>query len=412
MSIWRRIFRIDPQNDFSKGREAFTQKQYNLAFKLFKKAYQRFDTIDMKLLSLDNAAVSAEQANMYEKACNLYYQAICLKMQIEVRPKELISELDRSLRTAKLSKKSPISLNKLLFMKFLVYLSLKDFNQLKSFYNKMKFNDLDIYAEAIKHTWTLIHSTETLEIKEQIPMLDLPEEFLPIFNKAELVMQRCSLCEVILDRDEKSEPYQKGNEFSLNATLTAHSKISISKINLKIGTRGRIIASSMAELPLNMSTGENYSIVFSLIPNLPGKWELGPLSIEYSIPSETGEFPVVSNVISINVNDAPPSMKLFMDSIIVEEDLEYIVRITAENTGKTALQNIKIVTEIPDDVKIHEGTNEKYISALGEGELFQYEILLKFSLDQSHLSGHIIRANGFIEDNKRLSKSSIKIGGS
>ncbi|UCE15045.1 MAG: hypothetical protein JSV04_07665 [Candidatus Heimdallarchaeota archaeon] len=163
---------------------------------------------------------------------------------------------------------------------------------------------------------------------------------------------------------------------------------------------------------MKLSSGENYSINFSIIPNLPGEWLLGPITLLYSIPSESGEYPIESEPISLMVEEGVPGLKMSMFSETIEEDLEYLITISAENVGKTTLQDVKIVTEIPEGVQIHEGTTEKYISTLGEGESFQYEILIRFVLDQSHFSGHIIKASGFIQSDQQLSKCSIRLGGS
>ena len=412
MSIFRRIFRKDPEQSFSKGREAFDKGKYSLASKLFEKAYQQYDIPNMKIISIENAAIAAEYADNFERSLNLYYKTICNKIRTEPRPKSVLPDFDKVFQIFRLSEKPSIPLFNILLLKFLILLSEKDFDQLTSFYNKLKIDTSDQYGRAIEESWALIHSSDTFEKKKQLPQVDLPEEFEQIYRNAERVMQRCSLCEIVLESDDKMELIEKGIEFSLSTTLTAHAPMSIQKIHLKTGTKGRIITSSTPELPLKLSTGENYSILYSLIPNLPGEWLLGPMSIIYTIPSEQGEYPSTGNTISINVNDAAPALKLSMESKTIEEDLEYMITISVENVGKTTLQNVKIVTEIPEEVKIHEGTNEKFISTLVEGETFQYEMLVRFALDKSHLSGHIIKANGFIKDNQRLAKSSVKLGGS
>ena len=411
MSIFRRIFRINPQRDFSKARKAFDQGNYALASKIFQKTYKQFNTIEMKVISLENAAIAAEYADMFEKSQELYYRTVLIKLHIKQHPKEVLLDIDKILKMARRIEKPSIPLNKIAFMKFLIFLSEKNFDQLNSFYKKLKHEPSDKYSDAIEKTWILIHSADTFEKKENLPQVDLPKEFYNISDAAERVMQRCSLCEIFLKPTDQSEHIQKGTDFSLSATLTAHAPISIQKINLKTGTRGRILTSSTPEIPLKLSTGENYSFIFSLIPNLPGEWVLGPLSLVYSIPSELGEFPVASKTISIMVEDASPVLRLSMNSETIEEDLEYLITISAENVGKTTLQNVKILLEIPEGIKIHEGTIEKYISTLGEGESFQYEIRVRFPLDESHFSGHIIKITGFIEDNRRLSKYSIRLGG-
>ncbi|MFX0184176.1 MAG: hypothetical protein ACFE95_13920 [Candidatus Hodarchaeota archaeon] len=411
MSFFRRIFRRDPEQDLSKGQQAFNQRKYKLALKLFEKAHVRFEKIEMKLIALDNAALSAENADMFEKSSELYYQAILIKLANQYQIKDINLDIDRAIRTIRLSHKPPISLNELSYMKFLIILSTKEFDKLTSFYNKLKFDFSDEYKDAIEKTWTLIHSADTYVNKASLPQTKLPEEFNAIKQKAEQIMQRCSLCTVILKENEPTEGIQKGDEFYLSALITAHAPVSISSINLRTGTKGRISSSTIPELPLKMSTGENYSIVFSLTPNLPGEWSLGPLFINYSIPSELGDYTVSSEPYSILIEEAAPALKLSMEAETIEEDFDYLIIVSAENIGKTTLQDVKIQTELPEGVKIHEGTNEKYISTLGEGEIFQYNLRVHFALDQTHLDGYIIRTNGFIENDRRLSKCSIKLGG-
>jgi hypothetical protein len=411
MFILRRIFGFDPQNEFSKARMAFDQGKYSLAAKLFEKTYKRFDTIDMKIISLENAAIAAEYADMYEKSLELYYHTLLIKLSSGQRPKEVLNDIDKAVQMLKHLEKPSIPINKLIYMKFLIILSEKEFDQLNAFYRKINFELADKYKEAVVQTWTLIHSSNMADKKEPLPQVDLPNEFSSILTGAEKVMQRCSLCKIELKIIGQPEEIQKGTEFDLAASITAQANLSVGRLNLKTGPRGRLLTSSTPELPLKLSTGENYSIIYSLIPNLAGEWLLGPLSIIYSIPSEDGEYPVISAPISLSVKDAVPALKLTMNFETIEEDFNYLITISAENVGKTGLQNVKIVPEIPDGVKIYEGTSEKFISTLGEGESFQYEIRVRFDLDKSHLSGYIIKANGYIEDNRKLAKCSIKLGG-
>ncbi|MFX0172485.1 MAG: tol-pal system YbgF family protein [Candidatus Hodarchaeota archaeon] len=412
MSFFRQLFRRDPKLDLSKGQQAFNQRKYKLALKLFENAYKRFENIEMKLIALDNAALSAENAGLYEKASEFYYQAILKKMtNDEYQTKEVMQDIERAIQTIHLSQKPPISINKLYFMKFLIILSEKKFEKLTSFYNKLKLGISDDYRDAIEKTWDLIHSPDTYLKKASIPNALLPEEFNTIKKKAEKIMQRCSLCTVFLKVSDQTELIQKGDEFPLSASLTAHAPLSISSINLKTGTKGRVLSSTIPELPLKMSTGEDYSIVFSLTPNLPGEWAVGPIFIKYSIPSESGKYTVASEPYPILIEEATPALKLSMESETIEEDFDYLIVILVENIGKTIIQNVKIQTEIPVEVKINEGTNEKYISSLVEGEIFQYNLRVQFALDKTHFDGHLIRTYAFIENDRKISKCSIKLGG-
>jgi tetratricopeptide (TPR) repeat protein len=352
MSFLKKLFIKDPQDIFSNGRKAFDQGDYIKAAQLFEKSYKKFNEAEMRVISIDNAAISAEYAEKYEVSQELYFRTICTKLQTGQKPQKIIPDIDKTLQIGRLCKKPAISQNKLNLIKFLIFLSQKQFDKLSSFFQKLKFDSTDQYSQAIEKIWGLIHLASTFENSEKLPQMELPEEFNNILEDAEHVMQRCSLCDIILKVDEQSENPRKGTEFNLEVTITAHAPISIKKINLKTGTKGRIITTTIPELPLNLSTGENYSILFSLIPNLPGEWILGPLSLNYSIPEEHGEYPSLSKITTIKIDDATPAVKISMESETIEEDMEYLLTVYAENIGKTGIQNIKIAIELPNGVEI------------------------------------------------------------
>ncbi len=411
MSFIRRILGVDPQTNFEKGRSAFEKNNFKAAHKMFQKAYQQFDTKEMKLLALDNAALSAEKAKMYENASELYYQQILRVTAERKSNREIFQSIDRTLQMIRSSKKPKIASNKIKYLQFLIYLSEKNFEKLSSIYDSNKRSLEDSYGKAIKLAWTLIHSSETFVEHEPLPTIAIPEEFVEIKKKAEEIMQRCSLCQSEVFIGEKNQIIEKGSEFLLSAALTAHAPISVNTVFLKTGSQGRLISATTPELPLKLSTGENYTINFALIPNLPGSWQVGPLMITYSIPNEEGEYPSNSNLYTIEAKDAEPAMNLRMESEMIEEDLEYMVTFFVENIGKISIQNIKIKIELPEGVSISQGTEEKLISSLAEGETFSFENTFKFDLEQTHFDGRVIKADCYIGENHRLAKSSIKIGG-
>ena len=411
MYIIRRFLRIDPQIDFEKGREAFENKKYRSALKLFERSYKKFDSEEMKLIALDNAALSAQNAGIYSKAADLYYRLLLVITKNNQPVKEIIQNIDRTMQMVRLSQKSTVVLNELQYFKFLIYLAEKDFEKLSTFYSKFKKNFTDSYGNAITTTWDLVHSGETFVAHETLPTIDLPEEFQNIKLEAENVMQRCSLCKVELSLKDDNQIYQKGTEFEISGLLTAHAPISITSIRLKTGSRGRLITSTTPELPLKLSTGENYSISFTLVPNLPGKWKIGSLSLQYEIPNETGEYPAASNNLNIKAMDAEPALKINLFSETLEEDFEYLVTVSTENVGKIQLQDIVIRLDVPEGVKIIQGTEEKLISSLVEGETFQFEVLFRFDVEQTHFDGRVIRVNGYMGEEQRLAKGSIKLGG-
>lgn len=411
MSFIRRIFGVDPQTNFEKGKIAFEKNNFKSAFKFFQKSYLRFDTEEMNLLALDNAALSAEKAKLYENAAELYYQQM-LRVTAKNKPiKEIFQSIDRVLQMIRLSKKSNIPPNELRYIQFLIYLSEKDFEKLTSIYESNKKSLTDSYGKALATTWTLIQSSDTFVEHESLPTTTIPEEFSNFKLKAEEIMQRCSLCKSELFVGDKSQIIEKGSEFQLSSTLTAHAPISIKSIFLKTGSHGRLISTTTPELPLNLSTGENYTINYSLIPNLPGKWKIGPLIVTYGIPHEEGEYPSNSNKFLIEAKDAEPALNLNMESETIEEDSEYLVTVIVENIGKISLQNTLIKIDIPEGAKISQGTEEKLISSLAEGETFSFEIEIKFDLEQTHFDGRVIKTQCFIGEQHRLAKSSIKLGG-
>ena len=411
MFIIRRFFNVDPQVDFEKGRAAFEKKKYKTALKLFEKSYKKFDSDEMKLIAIDNAALSAQNARIYSKAADLYYLSL-LSITKNNRPvKEVIQNIDRTLQMIRLSQKSAIMPNELRYLKFLIFLAEKDFDKLSAFYTKFKKEFTDTYGNAIIKTWDLVHSGETFVANESLPDMGLPEEFRKIEQDAENVMQRCSLCKVELSVEDENQTFQKGTEFQITGLLTAHAPISITSMPIKTGSRGRLISSTTPELPLNLSTGENYSISFSLVPNLPGKWKVGPLNLKYEIPRESGEYPANSNTLNIKAKDAEPALKINLTSETLEEDFEYQVLVSTENIGKIQLQDISIKLDVPEGVEIAQGTEEKFISSLVEGETFQFEVIFRFDVEQTHFDGRVIRVNGYMGEDQRLAKGSIKLGG-
>ncbi len=411
MFIIRRFLYVDPQVDFEKGRDAFEKKNYRKALKFFEKSYKKFDTEEMKSIALDNAALSAQHARIYSKAANLYYQSLLYITAKNHPTKEILQNIDRTLQMIRLGEKSSVSPNVLRYLKFLIYLSEKDFDKLSIFYNKHKKEFTDSYGKAISSTWKLVHSGETFIEHETLPTIVLPQEFQKIKQDAENIMQRCSLCKINLSLKDDNQIIQKGSEFQLTGVLTAHAPLSIVSLPLKTGSRGRLVSSTISEFPLNLSTGENYSISFTLVPNLPGKWKIGPINLKYEIPHESGEYPTNSNQLSVNAKEAEPVLRINLSSETLEEDLSYSVLIIAENAGKIQLQDISIKLEVPEGVKITQGTEEKIISSLVEGETFQYEVIFGFDLEQTHFDGRVVRVNGFMEEGQRLAKGSIKLGG-
>ena len=411
MFIIRRFFYVDPQVEFEKGRTAFENKKFATALKLFEKSYKKFDTEEMKLIALDNAALSAQSANLYEKAASLYYQLLLRTTANNSSTKDILQNIDRTQQMIRLGKKSSIPMNELHFLKFLILLSEKNFEKLSLFYNKNKKDFTDSYGNAISNTWKLVHSGETFIEHETLPNIELPQEFMKIKEQAENVMQRCSLCKVELSLKDDDQIIQKGTEFHITGVLTAHAPLSIVSLPIKTGSRGRLISSTTPDLPLNLSTGENYTVSFTLVPNLPGKWKIGPINLKYEIPQESGEYPSNSNSLSVKAKDAEPALKVSMTSETLEEDFEYSVLVAAENVGKIQLQDILIKLEVPEGVKIAQGTEEKIISSLGEGENFQFEVIFRFDLEQTHFDGRVVRVNGIMGDGQRLAKGSIKLGG-
>ena len=411
MSFLRKLLSRDPQDLFSKGRKAFDNGNYIKASQLFEKAHKKFTDSEMKVISIDNAAIAAEYAKRYEASQELYFRTICTKLYTGQKINKILPDIDKTIQIGRLCKKPTVSHNKLLLIKFLIFLSQKRFDQLSSLYRKRSGTSPDQYSEVLENIWKLIHLPSTFEKKEKMPLTGLPEEFSVVIEAAEHVMLRCSLCEIKMEVENQSENPKKGTEFNIRETITAHAAISINKNSLKTGTKGRLISDTTPELPLNLNSGENYTIIFSVIPNLPGKWSIGPLSLDYSIPLEQGEYPSSSNTINVEVNDAAPAVQISIESETIEEDMEYLLTVSAENIGKTALQNVKITVDLPDGVEMREGTADKYLSTLVEGELFQYNIRVSFALDQSHFQGHIIKGNIYIEEDQKLSKCSIKLGG-
>ncbi|MFW9777306.1 MAG: hypothetical protein ACFFE8_00550 [Candidatus Heimdallarchaeota archaeon] len=416
MYLIRRIFRVDPRIELKKGQKAFDQRNFKSALKSFEKAFKRLSNVDMQIMALDNAALCAEKASLFEKATELYYQLILLKLSHKTtKPSRLVmSDINRAMAVARLSPKPIIPISKFLLMKFLIFLGENDLDKLIPFYEKLNHEVNDEYKAAIDTTWELIHTQDTYVQKKPLPEIDLPREFLSVRQEAEHFMQRLSLCQVTSLTLDNSKSLEKGTPFSISGSFTVHAELAIVSISLRIGSHGRIVSSNLPQLPITMTEGASQMVHYSLIPNLPGKWTIGPLTVVYRIPADhntSQEYSVVSKTLIASIKEAPPALQLSMVYETMEEDHEYTITISAENIGKTSLQDLKIILEIPDGVELGTGTEQKTIGILGQGEVFSYELKVQFSMDRTHFEGHILKAAGYIQ-NKRLAKCSLKIGGS
>ncbi|MFW9854054.1 MAG: hypothetical protein ACFFFG_03310 [Candidatus Thorarchaeota archaeon] len=415
MYLIRRIFRVDPRVELKKGQKAFDQRNFKSALKSFEKAFKKLSNVDMQIMALDNAALCAEKAFLFEKATELYYQLILLKLSNKnTKPSRLVmTDVNRAIAVAKSSPKPIIPVSKFLFMKFLIFLGENDLDKLIPLYEKLDHEVNDEYKEAIDTTWELIHAQDTYVQKKPLPDIDLPREFLPVKQEAEHFMQRLSLCQVTSLTHDSSKSLEKGSPFSVSGSFTVYAELAIASISLRIGSHGRIVSSILPQLPITLTEGTSQTVHYSLIPNLPGEWIIGPLTVVYRIPADhntTQEYSVISKTVTASIKEAPPALQLSMVSETIEEDHEYMITISAENIGKTSLQDLKIIMEIPDGVELDLGTGQKTIGVLGQGEVFSYELKIQFSLELTHFDGHIVKAAGYVQ-NKRLAKCSLKIGG-
>lgn len=408
MDFIKRLFKKNPQQDFLLGRDAFAEKSYNKALRHFEKAFSGFSDLKMKSSSIVNAATSAEYAENYGVASKYYYQSVLLKLQAKDPTSDVLKNIEKSYYLSRKIDKSPLNVYKLLYLRYITLLSLKDIKGATAIVPEYDSLVNDEHFAAIRLTNELIHSDKSFDEKTNLPFVKRPKEFDRIFNDASKYITGISACRanISLSTDTSIE---KGEKFSVTGEIKAFILINIKEIILKTGTRGNLV-DHQSSAPKMLGKGDSHKESFGVVPLLSGNWELGPLVVRYSLESDDKKlFEIHSDTINVSIREAKPSVDLDLKVVTVEEDFEYELIISVKNNGLTAVNDLKIITEIPERIEIKQGFPEKLISGLNEQQSFDFSVFINLPVEREKGESFKITAIAQLENKEQLKKSSVLI---
>ncbi|MFX0064395.1 MAG: hypothetical protein ACFFC7_19650 [Candidatus Hermodarchaeota archaeon] len=398
---------------FLKGTESFSQKNYQNAFVLFKRAdlaFARSRNMKMQINSCLNAALSAEQANIIPEATRYYYKAAKLRAIAEppLPFKEIIDPLFKTLTNAVPSGHQLTS--EVLVSTLLVCLAASDLPAARKAYEMRSKVKKDQNIKFMEEIWELLQARDAFVRNASLPRGKIVPEFRKAYEEAEKVVQAYSAVELKIGEVElpknKDELAVK-DDIVIPVSIEAFAApIKITRLRLKTGKRGTSIKSTFSKEEL-FHKPEKREYKFTVQGQLPGEWEVGPATCLYTLEDLT--FEVESETITLDL--APP--EVFIDLEIeaeeIAEDYEYKLTINLENQGKGAADiTLKLIR--PDEVKIITGTGSKQILDFKPQQKFLYSIDLRFDSSSPQFEGQKLAAEVYEGENLLFTKNYI-IGG-
>ncbi|MHA1449426.1 MAG: hypothetical protein ACTSP4_08405 [Candidatus Hodarchaeales archaeon] len=390
-----------------RGHDAFSAKDYKLAYKHFIKASKAFyDNKRMIISSLTNAAIAAENMNDLKEAAKLYYRVSKLKAEEKQSFQEIKDTLEKTsyfMRKINSSKLHQVLAVQLLFA--IASQDLPQANKIVKKATKLKEDIPDKYFDFIIEYWRVFNTNVTVG-ESALPQVKIPQEFQFISLMAEEITDAHSSVEISLDFiPSKPEKVKTGTPVSIQAKIESAGPMKINSISLSPGSKGIIVRS-----PENITEDHIIGTVdfdFTVEPQLTGKWMIGPVLLDYQLGKYS--FQQQSNTLELEVAQAEAILKLDTKIIVIDEDFEYELVVNAKNEGKGILENIRFELKIPMGVKITSGTNKKTIGFLQPSESFEFTTRLAFDIS-AFTTGHEIKITAQYGNKKQ--ETSVIIGGS
>ena len=223
---------------------------------------------------------------------------------------------------------------------------------------------------------------------------------------AEEITDAYSSVEIQLEfSPSKPKEVKAGTPVNVRAKVESAGPMMIKGISLSPGSKG-IVVNSPDDISQDYISG-NMDFDFTVEPQLTGKWLIGPVLLDYQLGKYS--FQQQSNILELEVEQAESKLELSTSTIVIDEDFEYDLVISAKNEGRGILENIRFELGIPMGVKITSGTIKKTIGFLQPSEIFEFTTRLSFDIS-AFTAGHEIKIT--VEYGNKKQETVVIIGGS
>ncbi|MFX1513619.1 MAG: hypothetical protein ACFFCQ_13630 [Promethearchaeota archaeon] len=401
--------RPDADELFLRGRDAFAAGSYGSALSYFERAAKRFGSNEeMRINSLMNAAMAASYATEFEYATDLFYSVALRRLEDENGNKNALDPLEKAFQSALQASELPEVSSEILAGLFLLKVisrRLEDVQKLAYYIDMLDRDDYITYMETI---WQNMMSDSPDRILAEFPFIELPKVFRPYQNKAENLLRGYFSLSIGIPYSNNEFPpgIQVGESIEFEATVSAFATLNITNCRLTSGAKGIITKEPDLKFPLVLSEGSTLPLKYTIQPQISGEWEIGPLTITYSIGEDEFEYP--SNKIKAMIN---PKKALITTKVIPEcvtEDFEYNLDIYVSNASDGVAEGIEIAIEPPEGVEIVTGTSWKQIASLSPQQSFNFTVTLRFDVSSRTTGGHEILIKTTYEDS--VIKETVVIG--
>lgn len=374
-----RLFKRGPSANefFTAGMDAFADKEYPLAYTNFMRAYKITKDIRTQINSLINAAAAKEKAKDLITASQLLLHAVNLKALIKYSNKDIIHSLRKAYNLCSKTT-APKLLSEISALLMYYSIATKELALAKRLYDKIMestaSDSLDNFAIEL---YDLLKDRSP-ELWDREKLFNLPSalsDHKNILNSVIEVIKSTSALSIQL-ASTKSR-VRVGENLSVTLTIKNFTPLTIKRIFFNPGGKG-IISGGLEEdgKAINLVSNQEIKFEYNLEAQLTGTWIAGPVLIIYEIQGR--EYEIANEIIKLEIEEGIKELGLLLELEEIEEDFEFEIFSQLENTGKTIIDNIKVVIKIPAESKVLDGAPEKSIFSLSPGDKFNFSNKIRF----------------------------------
>ena len=370
-----------PQSIYLRGMDAFSAKKLQQALVYFEEASRKTREYSVKVASLQNMGTIYENTGNRQEASNYFFRTAILKAKNRQPHKEIVDSLTKAYRLR--SKTDTGNVGEIVAPLMLYAIAIQDFSLAEKGFSRISDLPKNPLVDFAIKAWELAKNRKTASTGFEQKLISslppgFPKDMSYVVNDASNVIRAYSVVEATL-AFSAGKRVKAGDALETLLIITTHSSVEITGVTLTVGSKG-IITHTPLEVnsSFKLAESEQKTLKFLVEPQLNGLWEIGPAAVNYK--SGEFQFPVLTDVITVIVEQAAPTLEIALSHAIVEEDFEFEISSLLTNVGKVVVEDLKVrlIPPPPEIAKITTGSSEKLILSLVPGEKFEFSNNIRF----------------------------------
>lgn len=392
MSFLLRLFKKGPRADelFIAGMDAFSHKDYSQAYLLFMRAFKTTNNKRTQINSLTNAASAKEHLGdllessmLLLETANLKAAIENLKAAIEIRAVMSIRESLRKAFNLCSKSKNPDKLAVIAAQLMFYSIATKELSLAGRLYQKLEESSSShSMTDFAKKLYQLLQDRSPDIWDQDKELFKLPSSFSNhkyLINMVNVVIKSTSALSIELKSASSKNHVKVGETISVSLVIKNFTPLTIKRIFLNPGGKGIITGGLPEGEKISLNSNEEINYEFDVEAQIgPGTWIVGPVQVVYTIHGQ--EYELSYQTIKLEVQEGEKSLDLGLEVDVIEEDFEFEAFSTLKNTGKTIIENLKVILKIPGEgvAKITSGIPEKTIFSLSPGDEINFSNKIRF----------------------------------